>query len=282
MSSHNNTNGNTSNGERPATPPETVQPETVQPETVQPFPYYDSKQGHNNYPPYPIRPPQSLNPTNLHTYPVWASRPGIPLKGPTASHFGQGQQVTAPPPSAPVAPEAYMGPPLSIYGNFNTASQTPYGAHTSPSRHPETMPNGTMSPTTPRVVLPPPRRHQHHPNSQTPTHRRTGSGSKGKGTAFPPSFVPSSRQIITDPRQTVVSSPTFNNYYLPMQARGHQNLYQGQQIQMPQPHIGSTAHAVTPQEPKPPLDRHARQRILDEQAKSFSEEDDAAFYPHKD
>ncbi|KAI1647773.1 uncharacterized protein F4817DRAFT_315641 [Daldinia loculata] len=267
---NNNTNANnTSGGVQPVTPPDTLQS----------LPYYDPKHVHSNYPPYQVRPAQSLKPANLHTGYVSANQPPGPPKGSTASHFGQ--RVTAPPPGlAPPAPMAPMGPGLSAYMNPNYASQMPYGARVSPSHHPETMPNSTASPRTPRVVLPPSRGHQHHPNSQTPTRPRTRG--KGIGTTSPSGIVPSSRQIITDPRQTVVSSPTFNNYYLPMQARDFQNPYQGKQPQMAQPHIGSPAHAVAPQELKPPLDRHARQRILDEQAKSFSEEDDAAFYPHKD
>ncbi|KAF3070657.1 hypothetical protein GL218_00538 [Daldinia childiae] len=256
----NGNSNNTNGGMQPLTPPETLQS----------FPYYEPKHAHSNYPPYQVRPQQNLKPANLYTGYVSTNQPSGPSKGSATSHFGQGG-------TAPIAP---MGPGLSAYVNPNYSSQMPYGASISPSHHPETMPNGTTSPETPRVVLPPSQGHQHHPSSQTPTRPRTRG--HGIGTTSPPGIVPSSRQVITDPRQTVVSSPTFNNYYLPMQARYFQNPYQGQQSQMAQPHMGNSAHAMTPQGPMPPVDRHARQRILDEQAKSFSEEDDDAFYPHKD
>ncbi|KAI0131018.1 hypothetical protein F4814DRAFT_445160 [Daldinia grandis] len=253
-------------------------PPTTPPGPLPSFPYYAPQYGTNNYPPYQIRPGQSFKPMDLPTGYVSANQPPGPLKGPTASQAGQ--RGTAPPsgfaPQRPMAPLAPMGPGLTLKGDLNHASQMPYGSHTSPSHNLETMPGSNVSPKTPRVVLPPLRGHKHDPNTQTPTRSRTKG--QGTGTKSPSGNISSGRPMTTDPRQTVPSNPTFNNHYLPMEARDIQNSYKGQQQQMPHSHISSPAHPTALQV----LDKHARQRILDEQAKSFSEEDDAAFYPHKD
>ncbi|KAI1800149.1 hypothetical protein F4811DRAFT_51732 [Daldinia bambusicola] len=201
---------------------------------------------------------------------------------------------------APPYPFAHQGPQPSnfpIHGNLNSHwRQMPYGSHATTFQHPQTASDSTASPITPRVVLPPPHG-QTGSNSQTPTRPR-GRG-RGQSTDIPPppGLVSSSRQIITDPRQNVVNSQTFNNYYLPMQSRNRQYPYQAQQHQMEQQHMGQAqmgqsqmgqaqtinpAYTMVSQKPQPHPDRHARQRILDEQAKSFSQEDDDAFYPHND
>ncbi|KAI1474356.1 hypothetical protein F4774DRAFT_429933 [Daldinia eschscholtzii] len=266
--------------------------------SAQPFPYT----GPNNYPAYQAGQAQGARPANPSTGYVSASQPPGPPFGVPHSHFAQqGKDSPANIRSIPLiqvngyylalspafVPQGSNSQHFSVPGIPNYWSQVPSGSYAPPSQQPQTMPNNTVSPNTPRVVLPP-SQGQDRPNSQTPTRPR-GDGGRGQGTGLlpPPGLVPSSRQIVTDPRQNMVSSPTFNKYYLPMQARDRQ--YQGQQTQMEQQQtgqmqMGNPAYNMAPQKPQPQPhpDRHARQRILDEQAKSFSQEDDDAFYPHND
>ncbi|KAI8964724.1 hypothetical protein F5Y11DRAFT_345178 [Daldinia sp. FL1419] len=227
--------------------------------------------------------PHLANLSHLPTGYLPTTRPFGPPRVPTvASHIVQ--QGTAPPPGLVPPPgipfpmpHTQSFPPL---GSQNYAFQTSYGGRASPSYHPETIPSTTVSPATPRVVLPPSRGHQQRPSSLTPTHPRGRGKGQGASSTSPPPFAPTGPRMAADPRQTTAGGPAFNNHYPPIHTHTFQNPYQVQQTQMGQPPTNSPAHPITHQKPKPVIDRHARQRMLDEQAKSFSEEDDAAFYPH--
>ncbi|KAI1471297.1 uncharacterized protein F4812DRAFT_467440 [Daldinia caldariorum] len=240
---------------------------------------------------------QSAGPINQPTGYVSAHQPPGPPMGLPNLKFGQ----HALPPD--FVPQGSQGSQLShfpIHGNHNNHwRQMPYGDRAAPFHHTHAASDSTTSPIAPRVVLPP-SHGQIGFNSQTPTRPRGGGRGQGIDIPPPPGMVPSNRQIITDPRQNVVSSPTFNKYYLPMQSRNRQYPYQGQQHQVEQQQIGQAqmgqqqmgqlqtgkaqignpAYTMASQKPQPHPDRHARQRILDEQAKSFSQEDDDAFYPN--
>ncbi|KAI1205058.1 uncharacterized protein F4807DRAFT_471303 [Annulohypoxylon truncatum] len=108
-------------------------------------------------------------------------------------------------------------------------------------------------------------------------------------------FKPSGRQIITDPRQILVNSPTFNAQYAPMQTRREQNQHDFwlEESQMARSRMG------TPMDPDTPVSQPSRrsqrtrklqrrrQNLADrmareEAARGFDSEDDNEFYPHGD
>ncbi|OTA82445.1 hypothetical protein M434DRAFT_37097 [Hypoxylon sp. CO27-5] len=90
-------------------------------------------------------------------------------------------------------------------------------------------------------------------------------------------FVPSRRQIITEPNQHIVDSPTFNALYLPIQARRDYHRPQTPQQTAPSSPMGVS---VSHQEASVPrADKYKRQRKLDTQAKGFDSDDDDTFYP---
>ncbi|KAI2632126.1 hypothetical protein GGR54DRAFT_634894 [Hypoxylon sp. NC1633] len=163
----------------------------------------------------------------------------------------------------PYIPPHNRGPPNQPTwptGNHNAMPQNPVPL--SNGNHPG--PGTPKCPKSWRVV-----------NGVTPSRQKQGQedAQQANGSA------PSRHQIVTDPRECLVDSPTFNRTFRPMQARQQPhnpppNSYQNQ---------GNYQHRPPGWPgPVPPPDRVQRQYILDEQAMGFSEEDDDVFYPHND
>ncbi|KAI1106336.1 hypothetical protein F4804DRAFT_300942 [Jackrogersella minutella] len=104
-------------------------------------------------------------------------------------------------------------------------------------------------------------------------------------------FVPSRRQVVTHPNETIVDSPTFNALYAPIQSRRDLNsqsyypqLHQKQHHMSASP-FDSPMGAGTPmshRSHKRSQSAHRRelQAIRDEQAKGFDSEDDDIFFPN--
>ncbi|KAI1136775.1 hypothetical protein F5Y05DRAFT_103996 [Hypoxylon sp. FL0543] len=108
-----------------------------------------------------------------------------------------------------------------------------------------------------------------------------------QGSPHDPNFA-LSRQMTTDPRQSAADSPDFAHLYLPMQSRPQHLQKKRMAQQTPQQSAQSSPMrpSVLRQEelrsPMPLINRHERQKKLDEQAKGFDPDDDDAFYPHDD
>ncbi|KAI1375996.1 hypothetical protein F4677DRAFT_92278 [Hypoxylon crocopeplum] len=153
-------------------------------------------------------------------------------------------------PLAPIFP-----PDLTPHGNPDQPSVWSPSSRRGTPPCPDPMPgNDNPGMKTPKVVLPPPGNAGQpfimtsgNPTS-TPQRPNPASGSydpgtnavNGRASSFDretvmaaqahngnyqtqrsSDFVPSRRQVITDSRQVVVSSPTFKNFYTPMQSRGN-------------------------------------------------------------
>ncbi|KAI0885398.1 uncharacterized protein GGS22DRAFT_188687 [Annulohypoxylon maeteangense] len=120
----------------------------------------------------------------------------------------------------------------------------------------------------------------------------------GNNDTYEPDFKPSRRQIITDPRQVIVSSPTFNAQYAPLQSRREQNqedfwLAESHQLQMAGSPMGTSMDPDTPLS-QPSRRSHRTRRLnrrrqtladrmaREEAARGFDSEDDNEFYPHAD
>ncbi|KAI0098337.1 hypothetical protein F4776DRAFT_676660 [Hypoxylon sp. NC0597] len=147
-----------------------------------------------------------------------------------------------------------------------------------PSRNrPDSCPPG-LQPQGRNDIRPP-------PGFTDPAHNRNAASpsffpSQGQSGS---NFTPSRHQIITEPNQVIVNSPTFNALYRPIQARPNYRQHRTPQHTAPPSPMG---RSVTRQEEQrssvPMVSKHERQRKLDLQAKGFDSDDDDAFYPHND
>ncbi|KAI0901044.1 hypothetical protein F4806DRAFT_179571 [Annulohypoxylon nitens] len=106
-----------------------------------------------------------------------------------------------------------------------------------------------------------------------------------------PNFKPASQQIISDPRQVRVSSPTFRAYYSPLQSRGDhgQEDFYLKDLQRAQMAGAPDAPGMQPLRQSQRLQKlQIRRRNLEirmareEAARGFDSADDDEFYPHKD
>ncbi|KAI1089924.1 hypothetical protein F5B19DRAFT_351374 [Rostrohypoxylon terebratum] len=106
-----------------------------------------------------------------------------------------------------------------------------------------------------------------------------------------PNFKPASQQIISDPRQIRVSSPTFNAYYTPLQSRREHDQEENYFRDLQRAQMTGPPDTTGPQ----PLRQSQRLRKLEirrrnleirmareEAARSFDSDDDREFYPHND
>ncbi|KAI1454725.1 hypothetical protein F4805DRAFT_477246 [Annulohypoxylon moriforme] len=134
-----------------------------------------------------------------------------------------------------------------------------------------------------------------HPGLSCPPGPRVPAQSSDDNDTFDSYFKPSHRQIVTDPRQIVVNSPTFNAQYAPMQARhdkAQEDFWLGESLLADSP-LGEPMAPDTPGSQPPRRSQRVRklqrrrQNLADrmareEAARGFDSEDDNEFYPHAD